>query len=99
MNKRGIFSPAILFRSDQAGCDNQIRAMNYPIFRVTLFGLFVTLSATAQTASTAQALENDGKWEEAAQEWLAVTRKNPEDARAFASLGVDFSRLQKFQEA
>src|SRR5438477_7642360 len=57
--------------------------------------------ALAQSASPADAsaLEQEGKWPEAAQAWQAVTRRNPNDAGAFASLGVVLSKERKYLEA
>jgi tetratricopeptide (TPR) repeat protein len=63
--------------------------------------LLVSLLAAAQTPSPAAALalERQGKLPEAAQTWRAVTRQNPGDAAAFASLGVVLSRLEQYPEA
>ena len=57
--------------------------------------------AQGQSASPAEAmrLEQQGKLEEAAQAWRAVIQQNPNDAGAFASLGVVLSREQKYPEA
>src|SRR3974377_1255823 len=68
------------------------------------FFLFVCLAgviARAQTSSPAQAqaLERQGKLEEAARVWEAVTTQNPHDAAAFASLGVVLSRQEKYPAA
>jgi hypothetical protein len=49
--------------------------------------------------SEAVALQQQGKLEEAAQAWVAVTRDDPHDAGAFASLGVVLSKQQKYSEA
>src|ERR1700677_19939 len=67
---------------------------------VVLFSLFPPL-AIAQSPSPADALalEQQGKWGEAAQAWRAVTEKDPHDAAAFASLGVALSKEEKYQEA
>ena len=45
------------------------------------------------------AFEQQQKWADAAQAWKAVTVRNPSDAAAFASLGVDLARQQKLDEA
>jgi len=59
----------------------------------------VPLAAQAPTPSQALAFEQQGNWEQAAQVWQAVTKLHPNDAAAFASLGVDLSHQQKYQEA
>jgi tetratricopeptide (TPR) repeat protein len=63
--------------------------------------LWPVTHAAAQTPSPseAQALERQGKLEEAARVWRAVTLRNPTDAAAFASLGSVLSREQKYREA
>ncbi len=57
--------------------------------------------ARGQSAKPAEAiaLEQQGKLEEAAAVWRAVTAQNPRDAGAFASLGVVLSKEQKYPEA
>jgi tetratricopeptide (TPR) repeat protein len=59
----------------------------------------ISASAQASSAADALALEQQGKLDEAAQVWQAVLQKNPDDAGAFASLGVIFSKEHKYQEA
>src|SRR5271163_1740452 len=49
--------------------------------------------------SEAQALERQGRLDEAVQAWRAVIQKDPKDASAFASLGVVLSRQQEYGEA
>src|SRR5277367_3732942 len=49
--------------------------------------------------SEAQALEQQGKLDEAVQAWRAIIQKDPKDANALASLGVVLSRQQKYGEA
>src|SRR6478752_6353738 len=58
-------------------------------------------SARPQTATPAQAmaLEQQGKLAEAAEAWRAVTGHNPQDAAAFASLGVVLARETQYKEA
>src|SRR5450755_1760709 len=58
--------------------------------------LFVSIFVSAQTASPTEALalEHQGKLAEAAQMWQSLTRQNPRDAAAFASLGVVLSKQQ-----
>src|SRR5260370_26135853 len=51
------------------------------------------------TPSQALALEQQGKLPEAAQAWQAITRQSPQDAAAFASLGLVLSKQGKYQEA
>src|SRR5579863_1787871 len=61
---------------------------------------FAALSAAqAQTPADAIALQQQGKLPEAVQAWRAITARNPNDAAAFASLGVVLSREQKYAEA
>src|SRR5579864_1644998 len=55
--------------------------------------------AEAQTPADALALEQQGKFSEAAQAWRAVSARDPNDAVAFASLGLDLARQQKYDEA
>src|SRR5216110_1055514 len=53
--------------------------------------------ARGQSAKPAEAiaLEQQGKLEEAAAVWRAVTAQNPRDAGAFASLGVVLSKTRE----
>src|SRR5579859_7403815 len=55
--------------------------------------------AQSPSPSDAMALEQQQKWAEAAQAWKGVTASNPNDAAAFAAMGVDLSRLQRYSEA
>src|SRR5215475_4968648 len=48
-----------------------------------------TLLAQGHTPSDALALEQQQKWAEAADVWKAVTTRNPNDAQAYAAMGVD----------
>src|SRR5882724_412192 len=57
------------------------------------------LCSQTHTPAEAIALEQQGKYADAAQAWKAVTQENPRDAAAFASLGVVLSREQKYSEA
>jgi Flp pilus assembly protein TadD len=65
--------------------------------------LAIALSTKALPQSTtptmAQALEQQGRLAEAAQAWRTIAQKNPNDARAFASLGVVLSKQQSYKEA
>src|SRR5690242_10597926 len=65
---------------------------------LNIFGA-VTAAAQATSASEALALDQQGKFADAAEAWRAVTEQNPKDAGAFASLGVDLARQQKYVEA
>src|SRR6202041_1379714 len=56
-------------------------------------------NAQTPTPSDAIALEQRGELDEATRAWIAVTRHNPGDAAAFASLGVVLSKQQKYPEA
>src|SRR5207248_10060646 len=71
------------------------------VLEVVAGGLLLSTIAHAQKATPAEALalEQQQKWSEAAQVWMAVTARNPRDAGAFASLGVDLARQQKYKEA
>ena len=55
-----------------------------------LVALLASLSfaAKAQTVDQAFAFERQGNLGEAAEVWRAVTQRNPQDAGAFAQLGV-----------
>src|SRR5882672_12656304 len=66
-----------------------------------LASLLLPAFARPQTASPADAmaLEQQGKLPEAIDAWRAVTEHNPQDARAFASLGVALARETKYKEA
>ncbi len=57
--------------------------------------------ASPQMASPAEAmaLDQQGKLPEAVEAWRAVTEHNPQDAAAFASLGVALARETKYNEA
>jgi len=66
---------------------------------VLLFASAFASALQAQTTSEAVALEQRGELAKAAQAWRAVVAHNPNDAAAFASLGVVLSKLQKYAEA
>jgi tetratricopeptide (TPR) repeat protein len=59
--------------------------------------------ASAQSSNAgpqdAIALEQQGKLAGAERVWLSVIARNPRDAAAYASLGVDYSKEQKYPEA
>jgi Flp pilus assembly protein TadD len=63
--------------------------------------LLLPAFAGPQTASPAEAmaLEQQGKLPEAVEAWRTVTEQNPQDARAFASLGVALARETEYKEA
>ena len=63
--------------------------------------LLLQAFASPQTATPAQAiaLEEQGKLPEAIAAWQHVTQQNPQDAGAFASLGVDLAKETKYKEA
>ena len=63
--------------------------------------LFSTVPPRAQTStpSEAQALEQQGRLPEAEIAWRQVTQANPQDAAAFASLGLVLSREEKYDQA
>jgi tetratricopeptide (TPR) repeat protein len=66
-----------------------------------LFVAIVSYGAFAQTptATRAMVLEQQGRWEEAAQAWRGIIRQNPKDAIALANLGLALARQQKYLEA
>ena len=70
------------------------------LFAVLPICLF-SIRGSAQTAtpSDAIALQQEGKWLEAAEAWRAVIRNHPNDAGAYASLGVVLSKGEKYSEA
>jgi tetratricopeptide (TPR) repeat protein len=63
--------------------------------------LLLPMSIQGQSGnpSEAIALQQQGKLEEAAQAWVVVTQRNPEDAAAFASLGLVLAKQGKYAEA
>lgn len=62
--------------------------------------LLATLSqAQTATPANASALEQQGKFGEAATAWRSITRQTPGDARAFASLGLDLSKQGEYEQA
>jgi len=66
------------------------------VFFIVLALAFPGLS---QSSNDAVALEQQGKFAEAADAWRAVTESNSRDAAAFASLGVVLSKQEKYAEA
>ena len=74
-----------------------------PVAVLVLIALFAGPSIRAQSGNPspadASAFEQQGRLAEAEQAWLTITRQNPNDAAAFASLGVVRSREQKYPEA
>ncbi len=77
------------------------RFLNMKIYR-TVWILAACLFAgalQAQTPRDAIALEQRGQLEDAARAWQAITRRNPQDAAAFASLGVVLSKDEKYSDA
>ncbi|HYL61243.1 MAG TPA: tetratricopeptide repeat protein, partial [Candidatus Methylomirabilis sp.] len=64
-----------------------------------LWGTCASGQTVPPTPAQAQALEQQGKLDEAARVWQAVVAQNPRDAAALASLGVVFSKQQKYPEA
>src|SRR5215467_5601903 len=62
---------------------------------IALLGSFVR----AQTPEQAIAFERQGNFAEATEVWKAVVQRNPQDAAAFAQLGVTLSKQQRYQEA
>jgi tetratricopeptide (TPR) repeat protein len=65
------------------------------------FVLFSTVPVNAQTPtpSDALALEQQGKLTEAEEAWRLVAQQNPQDAAAFASLGLVLSKQGKYEQA
>ncbi len=59
----------------------------------------VPANTWAQTPSQAQALEQQGKLPEAEKAWRQITQANPQDAAAFASLGLVLSKQGKYEQA
>jgi tetratricopeptide (TPR) repeat protein len=53
----------------------------------------------AQTPQQAIAFEKQGNLAEATEIWKAVVQRNPQDAAAFAQLGVTLSKQKRFPEA
>jgi tetratricopeptide (TPR) repeat protein len=90
----GVVRSAVTFPFD-------IRKTKGRILTITALVLCVAVYAASQTVtpSDAIALEQQGRTEEAAQAWRAVTQQNPRDAGAFASLGLALARQEKYSEA
>jgi Flp pilus assembly protein TadD len=61
------------------------------VVAIAILGPFVKEQAIA--------FEKQGNYAQAAEAWRAVTQRDPQDAAAFAQLGIALSKLQKFQEA
>src|SRR5690349_8116573 len=57
------------------------------------------IDAQSPTPSQAQALEQQGKLADAEQAWRQIAQSNPQDAAAFASLGLVLSKRGKYAEA
>ena len=67
-----------------------------------LFCMLVFISITKAQGSksaTAIALDQQGKYAEATEIWRGVTKANPRDAIAFASLGLDLARQEQYPDA
>src|SRR5437016_863126 len=71
------------------------------ILRLAGIALLFPLNGNHQsfTPAAALALEQQGKLEEAATAWRSITRRNPRDAAAFASLGVVLAKQKKYPDA
>jgi Flp pilus assembly protein TadD len=61
--------------------------------------LLLCAAAGAQSPADAINLDQAGKFREAIDAWQAITKANPKDAAAFAALGVDLAREQRYREA
>ncbi|MFZ0537280.1 MAG: hypothetical protein WAM47_10475, partial [Candidatus Sulfotelmatobacter sp.] len=78
------------------------RKLHWSVVAVVLFAVLpislfsIRGSAQSATPSDAIALQQEGKWLEAAEAWRAVIRNHPNDAGAYASLGVVLSNQQKY---
>src|SRR5215469_9140557 len=69
------------------------------LFALLLTFLVPIAPAFAQTPADAIALEQQGKFAEAARVWRSVTKSDPRDAAAFASLGLDLARGRNYADA
>jgi len=67
-------------------------------FCLVLFGTSMGADISAQAAK-AQTLEQQGKFSDAIEAWQQLLRIDPSDAAALASIGIDYSRLGRYQEA
>ena len=83
------------------GFRHLVSSMKHWKFLLVILALCSSKLALAQSVdpADAQRLEQQGKLAEAAQAWRAITRQNPNDAAAFASLGAVLSKQQKYAEA
>src|SRR5580692_10230475 len=70
-------------------------------FAFALIGLLAALPCVthAQTSEQALGFERDGNFGEAAEVWRAITQRNPQDAGAFAHLGLALAKVQNYEEA
>jgi len=59
----------------------------------------LSLWLNAQTPEQAIAFEQRGDFAAATEIWKAVVQRDPQDAAAFAQLGIALSKQQKYQEA
>ena len=66
-------------------------------FALLLLQGFVQAQLTSPSAAIA--LQQQGRWADAAQVWEKVVKNNPRDASAFASLGVALAKQEKYSEA
>ena len=73
-----------------------VRSLLFCLFSVLCAPL---LHAQAPSPSEAQALEQQGKLPEAEQAWRQITQADPQDAAAFANLGVVLSKQGKYDQA
>ena len=64
-----------------------------------VFLISISLLAQGHDSTEAIALEQQGKLAEATEAWRAVIKQHPQDAGAYASLGVVLSRQQRYPEA
>src|SRR5882724_2020818 len=71
------------------------------ILSLAFLALLFPSVGTAQSPTPAQAmaLEQKGNLDAAATVWRSITQHNPDDAAAFASLGVVLAKQQKYPEA
>jgi tetratricopeptide (TPR) repeat protein len=69
------------------------------LLALLLCSLAPSAHAQAPSPAEAQALEQQGKLPEAEQSWRQITEADPQDAAAFASLGVVLSRQGKYEQA
>jgi len=96
-----ILNEAGPFVLPQANIDSRRAVMLNRILTGIVLAIALTAHAAQQTsgATEAMALDQLGRYGDAARAWRAITERNPRDALAWASLGLDMARQNKYPDA